>query len=299
MVTSFEKGELNGMAGLTALPPQLAHSSSIYNYNIPLTAEVMVFFNTTQPILNDKTVRQALVEAIDENSIIDGLGYPVIPAKGPLLSFQLGYNPNVLQLSTDLASANKLLTSDGWILNKNGTRYKAGQPLEFSLFTQDSGEFDYISSALKTQWAKVGADVQVLPQQSTDLQTIISERAYGALLYGISIGVDPDVFAYWDSSQAQPNAVPGLNLSLYSDPVADSALEGGRTRTDPALRAAKYQPFLQAWQTDAPALALYQPRYLYVTRGQLYGFNPTMINSGTDRFSNVNNWEIREVRTTI
>ena len=298
MINSFEKAELNAMAGLTTLPSQLANDGTVYSYNIPLTAEVMVFFNNSQPILSDQKVRQALVESINENSIIEGLGYPVIPAKGPLLSFQLGYNPKIVQLPTNVIDANQLLTQDGWILNKNGVRYKSGQPLQFNLFTQDNSEFGYVSGALKSQWAKVGAEVQVVPQQPTDLQSIISDKAYDSLLYGISIGVDPDVFVYWDSSQAQLNSIPGLNLSLYKDPVADTALEGGRTRTEPALRVAKYQPFLQAWQTDAPALALYQPRYLYITRGQLFGFDPTMINTGADRFSNVNNWEIREVRTT-
>lgn len=298
MLASFDSGVLNGMAGLTSMPPNLQKNSGIYSYNIPLTAEVMVFFNNSQPILSDSQVRQALVQAINENTVINGLGYPVIAARSPLLSFQLGYNPKILQLSTNVSAADNALYKDGWVLSSNGIRYKLGKPLEFDLFTEDNAEFNYVSSSLKSQWKKVGANVTVLPQQSTDLQTIISSRDYDSILYGISIGVDPDVFAYWDSSQAQPNAVPGLNLSLYKSTVADQALEEGRTRTGDALRAAKYQPFLQAWQGDAPALALYQPRYLYVTRGQLFGFSPTMINTGTDRYSNVANWEISEVRKT-
>lgn len=298
MINSFDNGELNGMAGLTSLPNNLKNNGGVYSYNIPLTAEVMVFFNTSQPILSDPQVRHALTQSINETNIINGLGYPVVAAKSPLLAFQLGYNPKILQLPTNVAIANQTLTNDGWIMSKSGIRYKAGEPLSFNLFTEDNSEFNYVSSSLKAQWRKVGANVQVLPQQPTDLQTIIGSRAYDSLLYGISIGVDPDVFAYWDSSQAQPNAVPGLNLSLYKSTIADQALEEGRTRTGDALRAAKYQPFLQAWQTDAPALALYQPRYLYVTKGQLFGFSPAMVNTGTDRYSNVDNWEISEVRTT-
>ncbi len=298
MVSSFNNGVLNGMAGLTTVPDKLNKNNSVYNYNIPLTAEVMVFFNTSQPVLNDMKVRQALVQSIDESSIISGLDYPVIAAKSPLLPFQIGYDPKTLQLSTNVVAANNTLTTAGWVLGKNGFRYKNGAPLKFNLYTADNSEFNLVSASLKSQWRAIGADVQILPQQPTDLQTIINSRAYDSLLYGISIGVDPDVFAYWDSTQAQTNAVPGLNLSVYKDTAADKALEEGRTRIGTALRAAKYQPFLQAWQTAAPAVALYQPRYLYITRGQLYGFTPTMLNNGTDRYSNVNNWEIREVRTT-
>jgi peptide/nickel transport system substrate-binding protein len=298
MVDSFSKGELNGMAGLTTLPSKYKTDNSVVSYNIPLTAEVMVFFNTQQAPLNDAKVRQALVQGINENSVIAGLGYPVIPARSPLLPFQLGYNSQSLQQTTNLAEANQTLTADGWIMGTDGIRYKAGQPLQFTLFTQDNSEFDYVAGSLESQWKKIGVEAQVLPQQATDLQTIIQDRAYNSILYGISIGVDPDVFAYWDSSQALPNAVPGLNLSLYENATVDQSLEEGRTRTDPALRAAKYIPFLQEWVADAPALALYQPRYLYVTSGHLYGFSPTIINNGTDRFSDIDNWEIREIRTT-
>ena len=70
------------------------------------------------------------------------------------------------------------------------------------------------------------------------------------------------------------------------------ALEGGRTRSDPALRAVKYQPFLQAWQQDAPALGLYQPRYLYVSRVNIYGLSEHKINTLTDIYNNVQNWEM-------
>jgi peptide/nickel transport system substrate-binding protein len=118
------------------------------------------------------------------------------------------------------------------------------------------------------------------------------------LLYSIAVGVDPDVFAYWDSSQAQPSSVPGLNLSLYKSSTADDSLAAGRTRLDAALRAIKYEPFLQSWQSDYPALALYQPNYLFVTRPKISGFNPSMINSVTDLYTNISNWEIRQVKIT-
>ncbi len=83
-----------------------------------------------------------------------------------------------------------------------------------------------------------------------------SSRSYDALLYGISIGVDPDVFVYWHTSQNDPRS-NRLNFSEYSSKAADEGLESGRTRTDAGLRTIKYRPFLQAWQRDLPALGLY------------------------------------------
>jgi len=134
-------------------------------------------------------------------------------------------------------------------------------------------------------------------QSDTELQTTLSLHSYDALLYGIELGPDPDVFAYWHSSQADARAQQRLNFSEYKSPASDAALEAGRTRSDPTIRAIKYRPFLEAWRNDAPAISLYQPRFLYVTHGQLFGFEPTVMNSGLDRYANVENWMIREEKT--
>lgn len=151
-----------------------------------------------------------------------------------------------------------------------------------------------VTEKIQKAWQAVGVEVVVTLPDDNDLQTVINERQYDALLYGISIGADPDVFAYWHSTQADIRAPSRLNLSNYKSVPADKALEGGRTRLDATLRTAKYTPFLQSWRNDAPAIALYQPRFLYITRGQLFGFEPKTINSALDRFNDVENWMIRQ-----
>ena len=88
------------------------------------------------------------------------------------------------------------------------------------------------------------------------------------------------------------------NLSEYKNTEADTALSAGRTRLDPVLRRVKYAPFLAAWQTDVPAVGLYQPRDLYITNGTVFGLTTSNINSSADRYNNVNNWEIVEAKVT-
>jgi hypothetical protein len=109
--------------------------------------------------------------------------------------------------------------------------------------------------------------------------------------------VDPDVFVYCDSSQTDPRSAR-LNLSDYQSSTADTSLEAGRTRLDPSLRIIKYKPFLQAWQTDAPALGLYQPRFLYVVHEKVYGLTEHTLNSDINRFDNVQNWMVRTAKVT-
>jgi peptide/nickel transport system substrate-binding protein len=293
MITRFQNNELNAIAGVDTMPDNL-DQLDITEHNIPLTGQTMVFFKTTQPPFNDVKVRQALVRAADTQEIISSLGYPVKPSRAPLLLSHVGYDERFEQLGTDQAAARELLDEAGWITAEDGIRRKGDETLSFRLYTQSTSEYNHVSRMLQEQWREVGVDVQVIQLQASDIQSTVSQHNYDALLYSISLGTDPDVFPFWHSSQAVPRSGSGLNFSEYKSTTADTALEAGRTREDETLRAVKYRPFLEAWRKDAPALALFQPRFLYVTKGPVHGFEPRSFNSATDRYSNVHNWMIRE-----
>ncbi len=298
MIRSFSHQEINAMAGLNSVPGSLAHNQSIRQYDMPLTAATMVFFKTSTGILSDTKVRQALVASADTAKIIKNLSYTTTPVNEPLLKNQVGYNPAYQQLPYDPAKAMSELDADGWKLGPDGIRYKNGQPLSFGLYALNNSEYADVAGQLREQWQGIGAKVQVYLQDNTDFGATLAYHDYDALLNSISIGVDPDVFVYWDSSQADVRSPVRLNFSEYNSPTADAALEAGRTRDEPALRAIKYRPLLKAWQQDAPALGLYQPRFLYVTRGQVFGLGGNTINSGADRYNNVEDWMINEAPKT-
>ncbi len=294
LVESFEKHELTAVSGLDTFPESFAKDNSISQYSIPVTAQVMVFFKTSQEVLSDVKVRQALVQAVDRRQIVDGIGYPIIASNQPFLPGHPGYDKSVSQLLFDQKAAETLLDQAGWIKGADGFRQKNGKQLAFSLYSQSTSEYAYVTQKLQADWSKIGVKVDVLLQPDSDLQTTVTGHNYDALLYGISLGIDPDVYAYWGSTQADERAANRVNFSEYRSTTADRALEAGRTRTDGSLRAVKYKPFLDAWRNDAPALALYQPRYLYVTRDAVHGFDPTTINSASDRYANVSQWKIRQ-----
>ncbi len=294
LVNAFEKREINAAAGMTALPGSLTKDSSVRDYNVPLTSQVMVFFKNTQAPFNDVKVRQALSYGIDTKKVLATIDRPVLPSNGPLLNGQAGYDKSIVQKSGNPALAAGMLDEAGWKLGAGGTRYKDGKPLTFVLTTQSNTTYNSVSRELKKEWKALGVNVELSPQKDNELQSALAVHNYDALLYGIASGPDPDVFAYWHSSQADLRSPNRLNFSEYSSGISDKALEGGRTRSDPAVRVVKYKPFLQAWTNDAPAIALYQPRYLYVVHDPLFNFGQTSMNNGADRFNNVTNWMIRE-----
>lgn len=297
LIDAFKAGQLSGVAGLNEVTPDL-QKKNVQVHSLLQRAATMAFFKTSSGVLADAGVRAALVRATDRDSIIKALGYPTHAVREPLLTGQLGYDPALKQVAFDKQAAEQGLQAAGWVAGQNGVRAKAGQLLAFTLYAADTPEYRRVAGQLQKQWQAVGADVKTRFQPAADFQTTLSFHGYDAVLYGISIGYDPDVFVYWDSSQADIRSSNRLNLSEYKNPAADTALEAGRTRLDPAIRTIKYKPFLQAWQQDNPAVGLYQPRFLYLIRGFVSGFSNQVITTDTDRFSNVQNWQIRQARVT-
>ncbi len=299
-LAGFRHKQVSAIAGLESLPNDLAKDQSVKTYNTPLTTSVMAFFNMSKPNLATAEVRRALISGLDRTQFTNIFGQPVILSDSPLLKGQVGYDPTVIEPGYVPEHANELLDNAGWARGADGIRMKGGQPLEFTMKSQNTSQYTQVAQNLQKQWQKIGVKLNVQYYDADDLQgNIIAAHDYDILLYGINIGDDPDVFAYWDSSQASITSAGHLNLSEYKSNIADAALEGARTRSDPALRTVKLKPFLSAWVGDAPAVALYQPNFLYVTRGPVFNYQRTSMNTPPDRYFNVNEWMIRQSRQNI
>ncbi|MBA3757504.1 peptide ABC transporter substrate-binding protein [Candidatus Saccharibacteria bacterium] len=300
LLAAFKKKQLNAMSGLENLPKDLAKDSSIKTYNTPLTSTIMAFFNNSKPIYDDVNVRKALVAGVERNKVIELFSFPVKLANSPLLPAQLGYDPTLTQIPYNFDQANKLLDTAGWVKDENGQRQKNGKPLVINMRAQETQEYTKVADFLQREWQKLGAKVAIQYHTSEDLQSlVIANHEYEVLLYGISLGVDPDVYAYWDSSQASVGSQGRLNLSEYKSAAADQAIESARTRADQATRTIKYKAFLTEWVKDAPALALYQPNSLYVARNVVFNYERKSSNSSADRFYNVHQWMIRQQKQKI
>lgn len=290
LIKAYKKREVRSMTGLKSLPKELDTEVDTSIYDFRTTAITMAFFNleSSTPI-SDITIRKAIMQGTNREQIIKSLGQTLHTAREPFLENQFAYDPQYEQPQYDEKRAIDTLESAGWKADKNGVRVKDGKKLFFRFYAQDSADNQIITKELKTQWKKLGIDVDIILQQTIDFQTTLLARSYDAALNSISIGTDPDVYPYWHSSQANSN---GMNFSNYKSSTADNSLEAGRTRQDQAQRSLKYKPFLKSWSEDVPALALFTPRIYYVTRGTVYGLNEYTINTDADRYFSINQWMI-------
>lgn len=254
--------------------------------HIPLDNETFAFYNAKRGPLGDKKVRQALNNAVDTTVIAAKYPYGLTGPSGVLLPGQLGYKDT--NSPFDKKKAAELLDQAGWRLDENGLRKKDNNYLKLGLVTQNDDIYPEVASFLKKSWLAIGVQVDIKLVPLSELkQSYIRPRNYDIVITEINIGADPDVYPFWHSSQAKD---PGLNLSAYESPAADSALVAGRSRGSKPLRAAKYEQFQNTWSDDAPALALFRPNYVYLRSPNMLGLNAIELPVPVARYYNVHEW---------
>jgi len=150
---------------------------------------------------------------------------------------------------------------------------------------------------LAAQWRSLGVVVATTVINTDEpganfVQNILQPRNYDVLIYELLIGADPDIYAYWHSSQIGST---GYNFSNYSNPTADAALVSARSRLEPELRNSKYKTFAQQWLDDVPAIGLYQPVVVYAANSHVSSLdNASPFVTPADHYASVLDWSVRQ-----
>ena len=292
IIQALKLSEVNAAADLSPSDMDRVDSKRYNISSSPIQSGVYAIINTRSALLKDATIRRALQLATDTQLIRTKLSVATVPLDLPFTNNQLtGDVPKALNY--DLSSAKKILDDSGWKINSKGTREKDGKELKLSVVTMKDSEFERVVEILSSQWRALGITIDVQVLDPTDVaqnvvQNILQPRNYDVLLYQLNIGADPDVYAYWHSSQAVPQ---GSNFSNYSNAISDDALSSARSRIEPALRNAKYITFAKQWLSDVPAIGIYQSTSQYVNSVKVNSFNSSnILISPIDRYSDILNW---------
>jgi peptide/nickel transport system substrate-binding protein len=259
----------------------------------PIQSGVYALINTKSAILSDVKLRRALQLATNTSEIINKLPEGTPSLNLPFTEGQLsGDVPTVPKF--DIEAAKNALNDNGWI-NGDGVREKDGKKLTISVIVIKGSELESVVELLSTQWKAVGFDVELKVVDLSDVtqnvvQNILQPRNYDVLVYQLDIGADPDVYAYWNSTQMTSM---GLNYSNYSNIISDDALTSARSRTEPDIRNAKYITFVKQWINDVPAIGLYQSTIQYVYSSSVHAFNKSnVLISPVDRYSDILEWSV-------
>lgn len=288
--------EVNAVNDLTVLQAKEAASKRHTLAMIPVNSGVYALFNTASPVLSDAAVRKALQVGTNTSAVRESIASGLPSLHLPFVDGQVaGEMPSAPVYSKQ--EAEKLLTDAGWVMD--GTiRKKNGVALELSAVTMKNSDHEQALKALTAQWKDLGVAVKtevVDPKDVTQnvTQNILQPRRYDVLIYQLSIGGDPDVYAYWHSSGADD----GYNFSKYKSVVSDDALISARTSMNAELRKVKYVTFAKQWIKDVPAIGLYQGTVQYVHSPSVHIDAAAMnLNTPSDRYNSVKYWYIGERR---
>jgi len=219
------------------------------------------------PILGDVRVRQALMHAMDWESLNQGaLNGEGIQLASHVLPTSWAFDDNVPLYEFDLEKAAALLEEAGWVdddsdastprVAKGAMYAEDGTPLAFVLKANTGNESsESIGTLLMEQWGAAGFDVDF---QTIDFNILLDEfvgQTYDAvmLFWGFSFPDNPD-----DASGnfIPSNDVPGsgFNVSSYNNPrVTEILTEANSVEgCDQEQRAELYKEMFQILRDDVP-----------------------------------------------
>jgi len=300
LLNAYSAGDIESMAGISALEASNLKKAGANIVSSPLLRIFGVFFNQgrSKPLL-DKAVRQALDLSAPKEQIVANIlhGYGT-PIDGPFPAGLFSWSDD-RSLDTNyeerFKSAEEILKKGGWVKNeKTGVLEKKSKSgtlvLSFSISTGNTPELKAAGDLLKEAWGKLGAKVDVLVFETSDLnQNVIRPRKFDALLFGEVINRNADVYPFWYSKERND---PGLNIALYANSAVDKLLDHVRSTKDVESLEKDARAFDKEIRNDIPAVFLYTPGFIYVVPEKVENINLGKLSSTQDRFQDIRNWYI-------
>ena len=253
-----------------------------------------VFFNKKEePAFARLEVRKALSIAINREHIVQDLlgGYATALA-GPVSAGNGVVPPTLPTVETRIEDAKTLLTNNGWKFDAEAGAWeneKEKLTLDgITIRTSNVPELKVVAEAVQSDWETLGIPTTLELYEQGDLtKDVIRPRAYAALLFGMVVGREQDLYAFWDSGE---QADPGLNIASYANATVDSLLERARSTSDQAKSLEYLQSASDRIAADYPAAFTHAPDFLYAVPKTLYGVELPQIAAPADRFASVATW---------
>ncbi len=203
---------------------RLAKDPKFQNFSGAAFGYTYIGYNIRRKPFDDPRVRRALGMAIDIDKIIRyvlyGQGEKIT---GPFVKQTDYYNHSIKPLPYDPKGALKLLAEAGWKRNQAGRLEKNGETFNFTLITNNGNDLrKAILAIAQDAWRQIGIDVRTdLLEWSVFIQERVNKADFDALILGWQMGIDPDLYQIWHSSQTNPYQ---LNFVGFKNTDADDLI---------------------------------------------------------------------------
>jgi ABC-type transport system substrate-binding protein len=202
------------------------------NFSTPQRGYSYIAYNLRKAPFDEVRVRRALTHAIDVDMIMRyvlyGEGERVTGPYPPSAPWTDG---NLKPPKFDLEYARSLLAQVGYKPGEDGWLYKDGKRLEFNLITNNGNPVrKAILTIVQDNWRRIGVkcNTQVF-EWAVFLEDFVNPGTFDALILGWRLGVDPDQYQLWHSSQT---GTAQLNFTGLEDNRIDVLLERIRREYD-------------------------------------------------------------------
>lgn len=275
-IMALRNGEIDLIYGKNMIDAQTVHQfSNSDEFTIDLstpTSTRHIIFNTTNEILSDIKVRQALQHATNREAISEGIFFGIETPADSLFSRTIPYSDvDLVPYVFDMEIAASLLDEAGWIDNGNGIREKNGKPLELTLlYNINSVSEQAISELLQSEYRKLGIDLTILGEEEQSYRDNMKMGNFD-MSFNISWGLPYDPQSSL-SSMRRPvygdfAAQQGVhNLSELHQGITDILME-----TDPYIRQNYYDFVLTRLHEEAIYLPLTYENNKAIYRSELEG----------------------------
>jgi len=221
-------------------------------------------YNMRRAPFNDPRVRKALGMAIDVNKIIQyvlyGQGERIT---GPFVKQTDYYNHLITPLPYDPEGALKLLEEAGWRRNQEGWLEKGGKRLQFTLITNSGNDLrKAVLTIAQDAWKQIGIDCRTdLLEWAVFIQERVDKADFDALILGWNMGIEPDLYQIWHSSQTHPYQ---LNFVGFKNTHADDLIIKIRQEYDHGRQVAYCHQLHELIAREQPYTFLYVSKWTAV-----------------------------------
>ena len=178
--------------------------------------------NVTKPPTDDPLVRQAILYAVDQKTLVSEVLFGVdTPAHTVLTPITPGYSaPSGALYSYDPAKAQALLDQAGWKVGPGGIRVKNGKKLALEIILYSNGGMELPTQFVVSELNKVGFSASTIVQPFATAQASFNAGVHNLGAFGY-YGTDPYLLNIWVNSDAIKS---GFNWSHYDNPKIDALI---------------------------------------------------------------------------
>jgi len=256
-------------------------------------------------VFNDKTVREAMMFAVDRQAILDQIIHPDFPDVELL---QCGvWVPTVGQwcdqtlwadVKFDPAKVKSLLEGDGWAKGSDGIYAKAGKRLSFK-WTVNAGNArrEAIQALIIPKLKDLG--IEAVPDNTdadTLFQTRLPQRQLEMGTYINTASPDPSVTTILSGKQipTPENSFSGQNSSGWNNQQATDLMDQSDKTPDPAKRLDLIHQIGKLLRSDAVLLPMYQlPNVTIVRNDKVEGPVTLYTPAAYSVFGNIYDWSLK------